>query len=310
MRTIADGCYPAMGPHCRAGDNEVEWAALSLFQGGLMTLDTTIPDAAPHRAVWALGDYALMAEEVMAPLGPVLVKAAGIGPGARVLDVAAGSGNISLPAAATGAAVVSSDLTPELLQRSRARAAAQGLTMDYREANAHALPFDDGAFDVVISAIGVQFAPDQQRAAEELVRLCRPGGTIGVISWTSEGFFGRMLATIRPYRPSLSQAVPPAALWGREGYATGLLGDRVHRMTARRGELKVNRFGSAEDVHTYFKNYYGPTIEVYAKHRPEPRAGRRARRPTHRTRAAVPRQRHHELGVPAAHCGEALNICR
>ncbi|OBG64815.1 MULTISPECIES: class I SAM-dependent methyltransferase [unclassified Mycobacterium] len=228
-----------------------------------MTLDTTISDSAVHRTVWALGDYALMAEEVMAPLGPVLVRATGVGPGVRVLDVAAGSGNISLPAAATGATVVSSDLTPELLQRSRARAAAQGLTLDYREANAHALPFGDGEFDVVMSAIGVQFAPDQQRAADELVRVCRPGGTIGVISWTPEGFFGRMLATIRPYRPSLSQAVPPAALWGREGYVTGLLGHRVVRVTAVCGLLKVNRFDSAEAVHAYFKNHYGPTIEAY-----------------------------------------------
>ncbi len=233
-----------------------------------MTLDTTIYEdhmlAATHRAMWALGDYALMAEEVMAPLGPVLVKAAGVGPDVRVLDVAAGSGNISLPAAATGADVVSTDLTPELLQRSQARAAARGLTIDYREANAHALPFGDGEFDVVISAIGVQFAPEQQRAADELVRVCRPGGTIGVISWTPEGFFGRMLATIRPYRPSLSQAVPPAPLWGREGYVGGLLGDRVGRLTTMRGTLEVDRFDSAEAVHTYFKNHYGPTIEAFA----------------------------------------------
>jgi len=238
-----------------------------------MTLDTTISDvtigdghllSATHRTVWALGDYALMAEEVMAPLGPILVEATGIGAGARVLDVAAGSGNISLPAAATGAAVVSTDLTPELLQRSQARAAAQGLVLDYREANAHALPFGDGEFDVVMSAIGVQFAPEQQRAADELIRVCRPGGTIGVISWTPEGFFGRMLATIRPYRPCLSPAVPPAALWGREGYVAALLGDRVGRITTTRGLLEVSRFDSAEAVHTYFKNHYGPTIEAYA----------------------------------------------
>ncbi|MGB8389132.1 class I SAM-dependent methyltransferase, partial [Mycobacterium sp.] len=233
-----------------------------------MTLDTAIRDdhsvAATHRTVWALGDYALMAEEVMAPLGPILVAATGIEPGVRVLDVAAGSGNISLPAAATGASVVSSDLTPELLQRSQARAAAQGLILDHREANAHALPFGDGEFDTVISAIGVQFAPEHQRAASELVRVCRPGGTIGVISWTPEGFFGRMLATIRPYRPSLSPAIPPAALWGREGYVAGLLGDRIGRITTLRGLLEVNRFDSAEAVHTYFKNHYGPTIEAYA----------------------------------------------
>lgn len=232
-----------------------------------MTFDASIRDAsvaATHRTVWALGDYALMAEEVMAPLGPTLVKATGIGPGVRVLDVAAGSGNISLPAAATGAAVVSTDLTPELLQRSQARAAARGLTIDYREANAQALPFGDGEFDVVMSAIGVQFAPDQQRAAAELVRVCRPGGTIGVISWTPEGFFGRMLATIRPYRPSLSHPVPPAALWGRPGYVAALLGDQISEITATRGMLAVNRFDSAEALHAYFKQHYGPTIEAYA----------------------------------------------
>lgn len=233
-----------------------------------MTRDITTQDdqtlATSHRAVWGLGDYALMAEEVMAPLGPILVAATGIGPGTRVLDVAAGSGNISLPAAKTGATVVSTDLTPELLQRSQRRAAAQGLTLDYQEANAQALPFGDGEFDTVISAIGVMFAPDHQRAADELVRVCRPGGTIGVISWTPEGFFGRMLAAIRPYRPSLSPAVPPATLWGREGYIAGLLGDRIGNVATLRDMLEVNRFDSAQAVHDYFKNHYGPTIEAYA----------------------------------------------
>lgn len=144
-----------------------------------MTLDTTLPGgetlAATHRAMWALGDYALIAEEVMAPLGPILVAAAGIGPGVRVLDVAAGSGNVSLPAAGTGATVVSTDLTPELLRRSQTRAAMQGLPLTYREANAQALPFGDDEFDTVISAIGVMFAPDHRSAANELVRVCRPG---------------------------------------------------------------------------------------------------------------------------------------
>lgn len=219
--------------------------------------------AATHRAMWALGDYALMAEEVMAPLGPILITAAGIGPGTRVLDVAAGSGNISLPAARTGAAVVSTDLTPELLQRSQFRAAEQGLQLRYREADAQALPFGDNDFDVVISAIGVMFAPDHRRAAAELVRVCRPGGTIGLISWTREGFFGRMLATIRPYRPSLSPALPPSALWGREDYVGGLLGERVADIKTLRGLLEVTRFQTPEAVHEYFKNFYGPTIEAY-----------------------------------------------
>ncbi|ETW23950.1 class I SAM-dependent methyltransferase [Mycobacterium gastri] len=233
-----------------------------------MTLDTPIREdatlAATHRAMWALGDYALMAEQVMAPLGPILVAAAGIGPGVRVLDVAAGSGNISLPAAKAGATVVSTDLTPELLQRSAARAAELGLTLEYQEANAQALPFAEGEFDAVISAIGVMFAPDHQCSADELVRVCKPGGTIGVISWTPEGFFGRMLATIRPYRPSLSAALPPSALWGRENYFRGLLGDRVTDVKTRREPLKVTRFSTAQDVHDYFKTHYGPTIEAYA----------------------------------------------
>ncbi|SOJ54812.1 Ubiquinone/menaquinone biosynthesis C-methyltransferase UbiE [Mycobacterium simulans] len=232
-----------------------------------MTIDTPVRDdttlAATHAAMWALGDYALMAEEVMAPLGPILVAAAGIAPGVRVLDVAAGSGNISLPAAKTGATIVSTDLTPELLERSKARAAEQGLTLQYQEANAQALPFGDGEFDITMSAIGIMFAPDHQCAANELVRVCRPGGTIGVISWTPEGYFGRMLAALRPYRPSMSAALPPSALWGREAYVTGLLGDAVTDVQTERALLEVKRFETAEAVHDYFKNNYGPTIEVY-----------------------------------------------
>ncbi len=220
--------------------------------------------AATHRTAWALGDYALMAEEVMAPLAPLLLTAMGVRPGTRVLDVAAGSGIFSLAAAKTGATVVSTYLTPELLQRSQARATAQGASLDCRQVHAHALPFANGEFDMVMSAMGVMFAPDHRRAADELVRVCRPGGTIGLISWTPEGFFGRMLAAIRPYRPSLSHAVHPAPLWGREGYIAGLLGDRVRNVTARRGMLEVSRFRSAAAVHAYFKTYYGPTIEAYA----------------------------------------------
>jgi ubiquinone/menaquinone biosynthesis C-methylase UbiE len=232
-----------------------------------MDIDTTTGEAhtlaSDHRAMWALGDYALMAEQVMAPLGPILVEAAGIGPGDRVLDVAAGSGNISIPAAKTGASVVSSDLTPELLERSQKRAAEEGVTLEWREANAEALPFAAGEFDTVISAIGVMFAPHHQLAANELVRVCRPGGAIGVISWTHQGFFGQMLATIRPYRPMMLPGVPPAALWGREDYVTGLLGDCVSDISTKRQRLTVDRFGSAQEVHEYFKTHYGPTINAY-----------------------------------------------
>ena len=156
-----------------------------------------------------------------------------------------------------------SDLTPELLERSKQRAAERRVTLGWREAHAEALPFTDGEFDAVLSAIGVMFAPHHQAAADELVRVCRPGGRIGVISWTHEGFFGQMLNTLRPYRPTLMPGAPPAALWGQEGYVRGMLGERVGEISAQRRTLKVDRFGSADEVHEYFKNHYGPTINAY-----------------------------------------------
>ncbi|UVO10992.1 class I SAM-dependent methyltransferase [Mycobacterium sp. SVM_VP21] len=231
-----------------------------------MTVDNTVAAdtlASIHRAMWAMGDYALMAEEVMAPIGPALVAASGIGAGDRVLDVAAGSGNISIPAAKTGATVVSSDLTPELLQRSRLRAYEQGVTMEWREADAQALPFADGEFDAVLSGIGVMFAPDHQRAASELLRVCRPGGTIALASWTPEGYFGRMLTALRPYRPTHVPGTPPAALWGRADYLTRLFGGEVDVIQSQRCVLRVERFIKAETVHDYFKAHYGPTIDAY-----------------------------------------------
>jgi SAM-dependent methyltransferase len=267
LRSATIASSTLLGVLAAQGDDDVAVTMLSLFQEVLMSTGVHIDEAHvtahTHRGVWAMGDYARMAEDVMAPLGPVLVNATGIGPGDRVLDVAAGSGNISIPAATTGATVISSDLTPELLERSRQRAADRGLALEWREANAEALPFADGEFDAVLSAIGVMFAPRQQTAADELVRVCRRGGTIGVISWTHEGFFGQMLTTLRPYRPMLLPGVPPAALWGREDYVCGLLGDRVCEVSTQRDMLTVDRFDSAEEVHEYFKSHYGPTINAY-----------------------------------------------
>jgi len=137
-----------------------------------------------------------------------LFSASGIRSGHRVLDVAAGMGNVSLHAALVGAHVIASDLTPELLDRAQARAAAEGLELGWREANAEALPFDANEFDAVLSAIGVMFAPRHQRTADELARVCRRRGTIGVVSWTPEGFYGQMLSAIRPHRPTLPTGAP------------------------------------------------------------------------------------------------------
>ena len=135
---------------------------------------------AKHRAVWALGDYASVADDLVSPLGSELVAAAGIRAGQRVLDVAAGTGNAAFAAAQTGARVIASDLCPDLLERGRAAATAGGLDVDWREANAEALPYTDGEFDAVISCIGVMFAPHHQQAADELIRVCRPGGILGM----------------------------------------------------------------------------------------------------------------------------------
>ena len=180
-----------------------------------------------------------------------------------VLDIAAGSGNIAVPAARTGAGVVASDLTPELFEAGRARADAEGVELEWREADAEALPFADGEFDVVLSAIGVMFAPHHQAAADELVRVCKPGGRIGLISWTPEGFIGQMFATMKPYAPPPPPGASPPPLWGREEHVLELLGDRVTAVSTERRLLAVERFGAPEDFRDYFKARYGPTIAVY-----------------------------------------------
>ncbi|OSC40829.1 class I SAM-dependent methyltransferase [Mycobacterium decipiens] len=232
-----------------------------------MTIDTPISErqapARTHREMWALGDYAAIAEELLAQLGPILVSASGIRPGDRVLDVAAGTGNVSIPAAAAGAHVIASDLTPELLRRAQARAAAVGLELGCREASAEALPFGAGEFDAVLSTIGVMFAPRHQRTADEMARVCRRGGKISTLSWTPDGFYGKLLSTIRPYQPTLPTGAPHEVWWGSEDYVSDLFRDHVSDIRTRRGSLKVDRFGCPEECRDYFKNFYGPAINAY-----------------------------------------------
>ncbi len=233
-----------------------------------MTAPTNNGDAdralkAKHRTMWALGDYPTVAAEVVPKVGAILVDAVGVKPGDRVLDVAAGSGNAAIPAALAGASVVASDLTPELFEVGRRVAAERGAELEWREADAEALPFADAEFDTVLSSIGIMFAPHHQASADELVRVCRPGGSIGLLSWTPEGFIGQLFATMKPYAPPPPPGAQPPPLWGKEEHVRELLGDRVTDVVARREPLTVDRFESAEHWRDYFKANYGPTIAVY-----------------------------------------------
>jgi SAM-dependent methyltransferase len=218
---------------------------------------------AKHRALWALGDYGVIADELVAPLGPVLVAASGIGPGDRVLDVAAGTGNASHPAAAAGATVVASDLCPALIAEGARTSAALGLPVEWREANAEALPFGDGEFDAVLSCIGVMFAPHHQESADELIRVCRSSGTIALASWTPEGFIGRLFATMKPYVAAPPAGVSSPPLWGSEDHVRELFGDRVVDVVTERRGLTVDRFADGAAFRDYFKANYGPTIVAY-----------------------------------------------
>ena len=230
------------------------------------TVDTAAADRAlkaRHRAMWALGDYPAVAEDLIAGLGRDLVGAAGIRPGDRVLDVAAGTGNAAVPAALAGAEVVASDLTPELFPAGRELAARHGAELTWEEGDAEALPYPDAAFDVVLSCVGVMFAPHHRPAADELVRVCRPGGTIGLLSWTPTGFVGEMFRTMKPYAPPPPAGAQPPPLWGDEDHVRGLLGDRVTDVVARRRTVTVDRFATPAAWLAYWKTVYGPTIVAY-----------------------------------------------
>ena len=234
-----------------------------------MTTETTSTNEAgralkaKHRAMWAFGDYPAVATDLVSELGPILVEACEVRPGDRVLDVAAGSGNAAIPAAEAGASVVASDLTPELLEAGQREAARRGTRLEWRQADAEDLPFADGEFDTVMSCLGVMFAPYHQASADELIRVCRPGGTIGLLSWTPEGFIGQMFAAMKPYAPPPPPGAQPPPLWGREEHVRALLGDQVTDVRARRQTARIDLFGRPEDFRDYFKANYGPTIAVY-----------------------------------------------
>lgn len=218
---------------------------------------------ARHRTMWAWGDYPRIVHELVAPLGPVLVEAAGIRAGQRVLDVATGTGNAAVHAARAGADVLAADLTPELLEVGEREARGQGLTLRWEVADAEALPYPDGDFDAVLSCIGVMFAPHHRAAAAELARVCRPGGTIALLSWTPTGFVGEMFSTMKPYAAPPPAGVQPPPSWGSAEYVAQLLGDRADLVDAQTRTLRVEAFPTPESFRDGFKAWYGPTIGVY-----------------------------------------------
>ena len=219
---------------------------------------------ARHRTMWASGDYPHMVETFLLPLGPRLAGALPISQGTRVLDVAAGTGNASLPAAARGGSVTASDLTPELLQAGQGRAEAEGLELEWDQADAENLPFADGSYDVMMSSIGVMFAPHHQAAADELVRVTRPGGTIGLLCWTPEGMLGALFRMMKPFMPPPPPGAQPPPLWGSEEHLQALMGGRVEFDTLERDVLEITAFERPHDYAEHFKTLYGPAIAARA----------------------------------------------
>ena len=230
--------------------------------------DTTV-DAGANRQIkaaarqaWALGDYHRFAKATVWELGAVLVEACGIAAGQRVLDVATGTGNSAIRAAQTGADVVASDLTPENFDAGRGEADAQNVELEWVEADAEALPFADHEFDVVTSTVGAIFAPNHQAVADEMLRVCRPGGTIGMINFTPEGLISEFFGALAPYGPPPPPGALPPPLWGSEEHVRELFGDGLDSLEMTRREY-VENAASPRDYFELFKQTFGPVIAIY-----------------------------------------------
>ena len=236
-----------------------------MSSGTTTTTTTTTPDyfaiTQRQQTVWASGDYAAVAAKIQV-MSELLCDAAAIAPGMRVLDVAGGSGNTALAAARSGAEVTSLDYVAQLQERGRARAAAEGLQVEWVTADAQAMPFPEASFDAVISVVGVMFAPDQSAAATELLTVCRPGGTIALASWTPEGFIGGLLRTVGAHVPPPAGLKPPTR-WGTEDGVRELLGDGVEDVWIRRRTFRW-RFASPSAFTTFFRTLYGPTVAAFS----------------------------------------------
>jgi ubiquinone/menaquinone biosynthesis C-methylase UbiE len=213
-----------------------------------------------QQQMWATGDFSMIATQAIL-VGELLCEAVDIHSGQRVLDVATGSGNTALAAARRGGDVVGIDFVPALLERGRVRAAAERLTIAFQEGDAEEIPFPDASFDAVLSTFGAMFAPNQERTARELVRVCRPGGKIGMANWTPEGFAGQLFRTVAKFVPPLPGLKPPA-LWGTEDGVRGFFGDRAASLQITR-RYHTFRHRSPESWLEYHRRFFGPTVKAF-----------------------------------------------
>jgi ubiquinone/menaquinone biosynthesis C-methylase UbiE len=234
------------------------------------TTTATAPTAAPapdlkvikgrQQLTWASGDYSRVGNTLVI-MAESLCEAVDLRAGQRVLDVASGSGNAALAAARRFCDVVATDYVPALLEEARARATADGLPMAFEVADAEQLPYPDASFDVVLSTLGVMFAPDHEQAARELLRTCRPGGKIGLVNWTPEGFLGDFFRTMGKHVPPPAGVRSPM-LWGSEAHLRTLFGDGIAELTVTR-RMFVFRQRSPRAWIDYMRTFYGPTFKAF-----------------------------------------------
>lgn len=214
-----------------------------------------------QQAAWASGDYTVIGVTLQI-VGESLAEAADVRANEKVLDVAAGNGNATLAAARRFARVTSTDYVPALLDKGKVRAQAEGLAVEFRVADAENLPFPDGSFDLALSTFGVMFAPDHARCAHELARVVRPGGRIGLASWTPESFIGQLFKTIGSHLPPPAGVQSPA-LWGTEAHLRTLFGDAIGNLQANRKTFNF-RYASPDHFIQVFRDFYGPTNRAFA----------------------------------------------